>query len=53
MSEANAADKPTVLAFENVSIEAPQGFDHGLRGANFLLKAGDCCLVRLEWESLR
>lgn len=31
----------------------PQGFDHGIRGASFVLRPGDCCLVRLEWESLR
>lgn len=52
MSEATTDSTP-VLAFDDVSVESAPGYDHGIRGLSLSLRPGDCCLVRLEWESLR
>jgi len=50
MSE-NADSSEPVLAFENVTIESPPGYDTGLRSTSFRLMPGELCLVRLDWES--
>lgn len=50
MSEPNTAEP--LLEFDDVTFTETDGYDHGLRRASFALRPGDCCLVKLEWESL-